>query len=317
MHSKFNVVNRPASPRRLSIVPQPLAIVMIAVLVAAGMLSCVPMRAYADTDAVTPSSYEGFAEPIADIELSTDEVGQLVDVPVTLGQRVTENQLVAQLDDRVQRAAVEVSRAQAIMDGEILAAEATRSLQAYRVEQLSQLRQGNMAGPEELRRAQMELDVAVARVQVAKEQKSLRQTELARLELQVEQRKLRAPFSGVVAVKRLSTGAAITPGNATIMRLIRTDVLIGVFNVPAEQSFTMRVGMATQVYFRAARLTVDGQIESISPAINGESGTVLVRVSIANPNDQLLPGDRLSMRITPGQDLQTKSQAAREGKVKR
>ncbi len=278
---------------------------------------CIHGTAKADADTSAISSYEGFAEPIHDIEISTDEVGRLTDVPVQLGQRVKANDVIAQLDDRVQRAAVDVSRSQAIMDGEILAAEASRALQKYRFEQIERLRETNMAGAEELRRAQMDLDVAAARLQMAKEQKTLRQSELARLELQVEQRKIRAPFDGVVAFKKMSTGAAVTPVNAMIMRLIRTDVLVGVFNVPAEPSFAMKPGMATQVYFRAARMTVDGQIESIAPLINGESGTVVVRVTIPNPNNQLMPGDRLSMRLTPGQDITPNSQASSPRSTKR
>jgi RND family efflux transporter MFP subunit len=289
----------------------------IPILVMLACLLCIHNVAQADADASTHSSYEGFAEPIHDIEISTDEVGRLTDVPVQLGQRVKANDVVAQLDDRVQHAAVEVSRSQAVMDGEILAAEATRALQEYRLEQIQKLRITNMAGVEELRRAQMDLDVAAARVQMAKEQKTLRQSELTRLELQVEQRKIRAPFDGVVAFKKLSTGSSVTPVNATIMRLIRTDILVGVFNVPAEPSFAMKPGMATQVYFRAARLTVDGQIESIAPLINGESGTVVVRVTIPNPNNQLMPGDRLSMRLTPGQDSMPNSQASSPRSSKR
>lgn len=257
----------------------------------------------ADPTALTHTSYEGFAEAIRDVELSTDEFGQLVAVPVELGQLVREGQLLAQLDDGIQRAAAEVAMMQASMEGEVKSAEAARTLQTYRVEQLQTLHTDRMAGAEELRRAKMDLEMANARLQIAVEQKRLRETELKRLELQVQQRRVLAPFDGVVAAKRLDAGAAVTPGNAAILRLIRTDVLIGVFNVPAESSFAMRPGMAAQVYFRAARQTVDAEIESIAPAINGESGTVLIRVLIPNPENQLRPGDRLSMRITPGQTL--------------
>ncbi|MFG0290851.1 MAG: efflux RND transporter periplasmic adaptor subunit [Rhodopirellula sp. JB044] len=275
----------------------------LAVCVLSWAMMCHAAVDAANPSGMTHSSYEGFAEAILDVELSTDEFGQLVDVPVQIGEKVRKGQLLAQLDDGIQRAAAEVAKMQAAMTGEVRSAEAARELQVYRVEQLKSLHQDQMAGGEELRRAKMELDVADARLQIAMEQNRLRKTELRRLELQVEQRQIHAPFDGIVAAKRLDAGDALTPGNATILRLIRTDVLIGVFNVPAESSFAMRPGMAVQVFFRAARQTVDAEIESIAPAIDGESGTVRIRVRIPNPDEQLRPGDRLSMRITPGQDL--------------
>ncbi|SMP69620.1 RND family efflux transporter, MFP subunit [Neorhodopirellula lusitana] len=252
-------------------------------------------------------SYEGFSQPISDVRISTEEVGLLVDVPVKLGQYVREGELLAQLRDDAERAALAVARAQAAMDGEIEAAKASRMLQVYRVNQLQQLMKERMAGDEELRRAKMELAVADARVQVAEEQKKLRGIEVQRLELQVESRQLLAPFDGVVAEVSLGTGASVTPSRATLMQLIRVDVLIGVFNVPATKSFAMKPGMATQVYFRAARQTVNAVIDSIAPAINGESGTVQVQVRIENPDGHLHPGDRCSMRVSPIQQITRRS----------
>lgn len=244
-------------------------------------------------------SYEGFAEAIQDIYVSTEEVGQLLDVPVTLGQAVKEGDVVAQLDDRLERAAVDVSRVQATMRGEISAAAAGRDMQSFRLEQLSRLHHDSMAGSDEVRRATTELAVAEARLLMANEQLELRNAELKRLELQVERRRLRAPFDAVVAEKRLHAGAAVTPNNSIVVRLVQVDVLQAVFNVLAEKSFAMQPGMATQVYFRAARQTVDGKIDSISPVIDGESGTVEVRVRIQNPDGHLRPGDRCTMRIAP------------------
>lgn len=252
-------------------------------------------------------SYEGFSEAIQDVHVSTEEIGQLIEVPVTLGQSIKKGEIIAQLDDRLERAAVMVSSVQAAMEGEIAAAKATYSMQSQRVAQLKELQRDQMAGTDELRRAETELEVADARWLLAREQRELRHAELKRLELQVERRKLRAPFDAVVAEKLLDSGAAITPGTSVVVRLIRTDQLLGVFNVPAEKSFAMKTGMATQVFFRAARQTVDGVIESLAPVINGESGTVEVRVRIENPKGALRPGDRCSMRITPMQSLTWKT----------
>lgn len=256
-------------------------------------------------------SYEGFSEAIQDVELSTEEVGQLVDVSVTLGQLVRKGDVIAQLDDRLDRASLEVSRMQASMVGEIQAAAAAREMQLFRVEQLTQLRNDEMAGVDELRRAKTELAVSEARLLIAHEQKQLREVELKRLEMQIERRKLRAPFDGLVAEKILDAGATVTPTNPVVLRLVRVDVLIGVFNLPAEKSFNVKPGLTTQIYFRAAHETVDGVIDSISPVINGESGTVQVRVRIDNHDGKLRPGDRCSMRVFPVQQMTRRQSTSR------
>lgn len=249
------------------------------------------------------TSHEGFAEAIEDVYVSSEEMGRLTIVNVKVGTAVKAGDVIAQLDDRMEHAAVEVSRAQAAMQGEIAAAEASSQLQAYRVDQLSSLHADEMAGADELRRANMELTVSKARLLTAREQAELRKAELKRLMLKLQSRKIIAPFDGLVAEVILTTGATITPTDPTIARLIRIDELTGVFNVPADQSFAMSVGMQTQVYFRAARQTVDAVIDSIAPAIDGESGTVEVRVLIPNPDSKLRPGDRCTMRVTPGQEI--------------
>jgi RND family efflux transporter MFP subunit len=243
------------------------------------------------------SAYEGFSQAIEDIYLGSEDLGRIIEIPVKVGQRVRANDVIARLNDEIERASMEIAQTQASMVGEIHAAQASLDLQTVRVEHLRRLLRDEMAGSDELRRAEMELNVAKARLLTATEQQALRVTEAKRLELQWKRRTIRAPFDGVIAEKRAGLGATITPSEPDIVRLVRTDVLHGVFNVMAERALAMKVGMETQVYFRASRRTVDGKIDTIGPSINSESGTIEVRVRIENPSGTLRPGDRCTMRL--------------------
>ncbi|KLU01566.1 Membrane fusion protein of RND family multidrug efflux pump [Rhodopirellula islandica] len=243
------------------------------------------------------SAYEGFSQAIEDIYLGSEDLGRITEIPVKVGQRVQANDVIARLDDEIERASMEIAKIQASMVGEIHAAQASLDLQTVRVEHLRRLLRDEMAGSDELRRAEMELNVAKARLLTATEQRSLRMAEANRLELQWKRRCIRAPFDGVIAEKKAGLGATITPSDPEIVRLVRTDILQGVFNVMADRAMAMKIGMDTQVYFRAARKTVDGKIETIGPSINSESGTIEIRVRIQNPSGELRPGDRCTMRL--------------------
>ncbi|CAD72216.1 probable cation efflux system (czcB-like) [Rhodopirellula baltica SH 1] len=243
------------------------------------------------------SAYEGFSQAIEDIYLSSEDLGRIIELPVKVGQRVKANDVIARFDDEIEKASMEIAQAQASMMGEINAAQAALDMQTIRVEHLRRLLRDEMAGSDELRRAEMELKIAAARLLTATEQRTLRSAEANRLELQWKRRTIRAPFDGVVAEKKAGLGATITPSSPEIVRLVRTDTLHGVFNVMADRALQMKPGMETQVYFRAARKTVDGKIDTIGPSINSESGTIEIRVRIDNPTGELRPGDRCTMRV--------------------
>lgn len=247
------------------------------------------------------SAYEGFSQAIEDIYLGSEDLGRIIELPVRVGDRVKAGEVIAKLDDEIEKASMEIARIQASMVGEVQAAEASADMQRTRVQHLRRLSADQMAGSEELRRSEMELAIAEARVTTAKEQQQLRAAEAKRLQLQWERRTIRAPFDAVVAEKKIGVGATITPTDPEIVRLIRTDVLHGVFNVLANQAIAMRPGMKAEVYFRAARRTVDAVVDTVGPNINGESGTTEVRVRIENPNGDLRPGDRCTMRLVEGE----------------
>lgn len=252
------------------------------------------------------STYEGFARAVEDIYLGSEEMGRIVDMPVKIGQVIRRGDVIAQLDASIEKAALEVAQVQASMVGEIDSATASLELQKLRYENLRRLADNDAAGADELRRAEMEWKIAEARLLTAREQRSLRQAELKRLELQWQRRTIRAPFDGVIAAIELSVGATITPSQPDVVRLIRTDELHGVFNVMAAQAMQIQPGMPAEVYFRAARQTAEAVVDTVGPSINGESGTIEVRVRVRNPSGGLRSGDRCTMRLIEKESMQSK-----------
>ncbi|WP_413431348.1 efflux RND transporter periplasmic adaptor subunit [Crateriforma spongiae] len=267
-------------------------------------------RAAAQTRSAPPSVplvFDGFTEPAEDVLVSGVDLGRLTAIHVRMGDRVSKGDLLAQLDDQLQESALRISQAQADMTGEIRMAVAEQKLQQLKTESLRKLAADGMARPEELQRAEADLEAAKARVEIAQEQQRLRRLQVQRDQIELNRRKVLAPCDGRIARVMHAAGEYLTPADAVIFRLIATDTLDAVFNVPVEHIHHVQMGQTVSVFLRSQGKTVDGTVDRISPAIDGESGTVQVKVLLDNRDETFLAGDRCTLQLTPQRTARTTS----------
>jgi RND family efflux transporter MFP subunit len=242
--------------------------------------------------------YEGFTEPRHDIMVAATEIGRIEAVEVEVGDRVEAGQEVGHLEDALQASSVKIGRLQAEMTGELEAARAESELHRSRTDTLRKLAADGMARPDELVRAETDLRIASARLVAAEEQVTLRKLELERYKLQFERRRIRVPMDGVISEVFHKPGEYLTPGDPAVVRLLVMDKLFGVFNIPVEDTAFIKVGSPVKVYLRSSSTTLEATITSIAPDIDGESGTVQIRVELDNTDRRLLSGDRCTLRLT-------------------
>ena len=262
------------------------------------LVVCVCLVAFHDSNVYGETSiYEGFTEPRFEIMVAASEIGRLHEVSVKVGDRVQEGDAVAKLEDRLQQSALRVAKMQASMHGEIDAALAEKRLQENRVKQLRDLATDAMARPNELKRAEADLEVAQARHTAAEEQRELRELEVNRYQIQLDRRQVIAPRSGVVAEVYHQAGEYITPSDPAVIRLLVVNELMAVFNVPADEIDRFDVDQKVDVFLRSSRVTVSGVVHGIAPAIDGESGTVEMRVLLDNRQGKLRVGDRCTVSL--------------------
>ncbi|MCC9603141.1 efflux RND transporter periplasmic adaptor subunit [Stieleria sp. JC731] len=240
--------------------------------------------------------YEGFTEPRFDLMLAATEIGRLESVMVEIGDVVEKGQVIAQLEDGLQNEAVATAQWRAQMHGETDAANAETKLKELRLEQLRSLDQQAMARPDELKRAIADWEIAKARQLAASEQDQLRQLELSRYQLQLDRRKIKAPMAGIVAEIYHGPGEYITPADPAVVRLVVMNELLGVFNIPVEEIDLVNVNDIVSVHLMSASESINGTVESIAPDIDGESGTIEVRVLLDNSSGKFRAGDRCQMK---------------------
>ncbi|MDG2221161.1 MAG: efflux RND transporter periplasmic adaptor subunit [Rubripirellula sp.] len=285
------------------------AVAVTAAVLASGIMGTI---AHAQSPRVRDSAtsqliYEGFTEPKYDIMVAAMEIGRLESLLVKIGDEVVAGQIAGQLENSLQKSAVRIAELQSNLKGELEGSRAEVELHESRTALLRQLAKDRMARPDELARAETDLRVAKAKLLTVEEQNKLRKLEFERYRLQLERRSVRIPMNGVISEVFHHPGEYITPSEPAIVRLLVLDTLYGVFNIPVEEAKTIRVGTQTRVFLRSEGKTINATISSISPAIDGESGTVQLRVELENSKRTLRAGDRCTLRILPT-DLRRASQ---------
>jgi len=244
--------------------------------------------------------HDGFTEPKLDVLVAATEIGRLQELHVDIGDRVTEGQVIAKLEDGLQRDAVKTARMRASMHGELDAAKAETELMKIRLEQLQSLADKQMARPDELKRAKADWEIAKAKELSALENDKLRQSELERYELQLQRRRILAPMDGTIAEIFHTPGEYVTPSDPAVVRMLVLDELYAVFNVPVEDVDEMQLGRLATVFLISLSKNVEGRIAAVSPEIDGESGTVRVKVLLDNRDRTLRSGDRCRLRMIRG-----------------
>ena len=154
---------------------------------------------------------------------------------------------------------------------------------------LQELEKSGNARPQELMKAHTDLVMARAQLQSALDDRTLKKLESGIIRAQIEERKLHSPVDGVV-VKISKQQAELIGGSdgEAFMTVVQLDPLLAIFHVPR-----MKGGNDLKKKpFPQCGGPVTGEIDFISPVINAQSGTVEVRVTIANPDNNLISGSR-------------------------
>lgn len=127
----------------------------------------------------------------------------VTNIPLLVGDIVTENQVLANLDCIDNDLSLEQSRA------ELSALSANRVLASQQLERLNKLRKSNNASEEEINQKQAELNVVSARIKAQSIAININ-------ERQVQKCRIQAPFPGVVTEIHSEQGNFVTPGSPVI-----------------------------------------------------------------------------------------------------
>ena len=141
--------------------------------------------------------------------------------------------------------------------------------------------------------SQAALDVSAADVKTARAAVEQQRAVLSK-------KVLRAPFAGKLGVRTVDEGQYLNPGTA-IVTLQALDPIYADFYLPPQQVNRIKAGQKTVIKLDSEDAQgVSGEITAINPKVESTSRNVLVRATLANKDQRLLPGTSVVVDIDAG-----------------
>jgi RND family efflux transporter MFP subunit len=250
--------------------------------------------------AVTPTSaleFEGYTEPYRSINVAAEESGIVDEVLVREGEIVEAGQPLVRLNNDVHEALLAIAKQSMQAMGRLDAAKADLQLRRERLERLTSLRVEGHARQEEVDRAAAEAAVAEANLRATQEDSVTRRLEYEKIKAQMARRTVRAPMAGVVTTMHTDQGEFLAPNNPVVLTLVQIDSLLANFTLTGSQAETLTIDQEVDVRFVQNGTKTTGAVEFISPVTDAESGTVLVRVRVANSDLRFRSGARCTLSV--------------------
>lgn len=205
----------------------------------------------------------GTLRPNEAVTVTSEIAGRVAKLAFREGQRVNAGDLLVQLDAAILRAELARSRS------ELTLARANH-------ERNTRLARDGMASPRTR-------DESLAALQAA-------EAGIALAEARLEKTAIRAPLSGVVGLRAISSGAFVEPGTP-IVELSDIDPIKLDFRVPELALPSLRNGQSVRVTVDALPgLRFAGEVYAIDPIVEPGGRAVRLRARIPNPDTRLTAG---------------------------
>jgi membrane fusion protein, multidrug efflux system len=205
----------------------------------------------------------GTVAAVQGVTVSADLPGTVERIAFESGTAVREGEVLALLDTRQEQA-------------QLTAAEAQRDLARLNFERMQGLLNERVISQSEFDRATAEQRQGDARV--------------GEIRAAIARKTIRAPFSGVLGIRRVNLGQYLSGGDALVTLQSLNPIYVN-FGVPQQSSSQMRVG-------RTVRITSDslpsvefsGRVTAIDSIVDEATRNIQVQATLANPGGKLRPG---------------------------
>ncbi len=241
---------------------------------------------------VQAKTFSGLIYPLHDITLSAGVAGLVMRREVQLGQSVKADQVLLQLDDRLQ--VIESDRRKVIFEdqSEVTGArDRCRILNILLKDAQAVFKDTGSVSKDELLRLEAEQLAANARLEQLVEQKKREKLDFESAERDRLQRRITAPVSGVITKLSPQVGEWAKPGDPVIS-LVDASTAILRLAVPHAEASRLKVGASQVIRTEpgGTLMQVTGRISFVSPVADPASGLVQVEVTFSNPKNSIKPG---------------------------
>ena len=215
----------------------------------------------------------GSLTAIQDVAIASEVTGKVVDIAFESGAPVTAGEMLVRLDDDDDRALLQSLRAE------------------LRLAQVEHRRVANLRRSAAFSQSQLD--------RVESERASL-EARVERQRVLVAKKTMRAPFDGVLGIRRVSLGSIVSPGDL-LVRLQSVDPIYVDFTVPERHRSQLAVEQSLQVEVAAWRgERFAGTVTAVDPAVDVRSRTLTIRGELPNSERRLQPGMFATVHLIVG-----------------
>ncbi len=234
-------------------------------------------------------------DPYQIIELGSAVTGIIKAVHVERSDGVKAGDVLVELDSGVERAAVEVARARAGMDGEIKARQANLELGKRRRERANNLFQQKALSLDLREEVDTEATIARLELQRARENQRLAKLQLAQAQEALKRRSIRSPVDGVVVERLMSPGERVN--EETILTIAQIDPLRVEVILPSAIFGSVRPNTRAAVEPEFGDQVHVASVTIVDQIIDAASGTFGVQLELPNPNHAIPAGLHCQVRF--------------------
>lgn len=241
--------------------------------------------AAAETSSV--QTYPGYTQPSEQRKLNFNGPGVVVKVHVKEGDYVKAGTLVAEQDARVEEEHLKGVQIQAHSDLQIIAADKTLAEKKVVLERKTNMLDKMVGGKLEVLEAQLDVDIAEARLQLSKEEKAEKQAEEAEEQAKIAQKKLYATTDGIVQQIGVHEGelASNDPKNAVVSMVTNEPLYVDV-NLPlaATKNMDVKTHPKLEVQYEGEKEWHTAEVIFLDPVAMPGTRQQKTRLQMDNPS---------------------------------
>jgi HlyD family secretion protein len=240
----------------------------------------------------------GYVTPRRRATIAAKITGRVTGVFFDEGTRVTENQLLATLDDSDAKKALDSAKADRV-SAEAAITDLQVQLRNAQIElkRADQLQKAGVQTQEQLDNAKTAADSLVAKIELQKTQVAAAESRIQVAQQAVDNCTIRAPFAGIVVSKDAQVGEMVSPisagggftrtGIATVVDMNSNEI-----EVDVSESYISRVKdgqPVTAILDAYPDWEIPSKVRTIIPSADRQKATVKVRISFIKLDPRILP----------------------------
>ena len=215
----------------------------------------------------------GSVAAVQGVTISADLPGTVDRIGFEAGQWVREGEVLALLDTRQEQA-------------QLAAAEAQRELARVNFDRMQGLLNENVVSRAEFDRATADQRQSEAHV--------------GEIRATIERKTIRAPFSGVLGIRRVNLGQYLSAGDALVTLQSLSPIYVN-FAVPQQAMAQVKAGRTVKVTAgNLAGVEFSGRITAIDSVVDEATRNVQVQATLTNSNGTLRPGMFVQAEVLVG-----------------